>query len=241
LTAHVENVSDADHFGEMHVADGVCVGIAPVGDNLWNLTIVALAQRHGRAIAADPMRFFVRTLTCFPELESRIASATIAGEPLARVAEANREVSRTALLPSGPFDIATGRIVTDGIALTGDAAGYYDPFTGQGIFQALRSAEFLAEEVGTALRKGSSLAVQLRTYERRHKRLVGEARVLQRAIESVLARPRIADAAIRRLARRPAVSRALLAATGDLKPASSLLSPALLLSFGAPHLRRAPA
>jgi hypothetical protein len=51
----------------------------------------------------------------------------------------------------------------------------------------------------------------------------------------VLARPAFADAAIRRLAHRPRAARALLAATGDLRSAGSLLSPGPLFSFAGPR------
>jgi flavin-dependent dehydrogenase len=50
----------------------------------------------------------------------------------------------TAHLGHGDFSMVAGR----GYALLGDAAGFADPFTGEGIRQALRSAELLARAWG---------------------------------------------------------------------------------------------
>jgi flavin-dependent dehydrogenase len=238
LTAHVRDVEQPHGYGEMHVIAGACAGLAPVGDGEWNLTVVANAAAHAHSIAAHPMKFFARALQWFPRLRAAVAAATVRGEPIDRLAGAERAASRGMLHASGPFDTPARRIVADGIALTGDAAGYYDPFTGQGIYQAMRGAELLAATATAALHNGGPSAARLQEYARRQGRLVREARLLQRVIEYVLARPRFADAAIQRISRRPDAAAALLRVTGDLQPASSLLSPALLLSFAGPLLPR---
>ncbi len=122
-----------------------------------------------------------------------------------------------------------------GAALVGDAAGYYDPFTGQGIYQALASAELLAQEADAALRAGRpGDGILLRGYARRRLRLLRGARLLQRVIEAVLSRPCQADAILARLRRAPAAADALVAVTGDLRRAGSLLDPRLLFSLVAP-------
>ena len=224
LTAHVRGVADLGGFGEMHLAAGACVGVAPVeevdGDDvapsaLANVTLVVDAGRFGRDAARDPHAFFARALARFPALAARLPPL----EP------------RLRLLASGPFDWPTRTVVADGAALVGDAASYFDPFTGQGIHQALASAELLAEEADRALRSGDVSARALQRYAARRRRALREARLLQHLIDHVVRRPRLADAAVRRLARAPAAAAALIAATGDLLPPRRLLSPAVALSF----------
>jgi 2-polyprenyl-6-methoxyphenol hydroxylase-like FAD-dependent oxidoreductase len=57
LTFHAR-VDGVGSVGEMHVGDGVCVGIAPVaGGERCNLTVVADSDRFGRAVADDPRAF----------------------------------------------------------------------------------------------------------------------------------------------------------------------------------------
>ncbi|MBI4410623.1 MAG: NAD(P)/FAD-dependent oxidoreductase [Gemmatimonadetes bacterium] len=224
LTAHVIGIAAADGLGEMHLLDGLCAGVAPVTCHpemnvVHNLTLVADAARYGAEAAQDAEAFFWRTLRRFPRLAPRLESARLAPGV------------GPGLLASGPFDRPTRRVVCDGAALVGDAAGYYDPFTGQGIYQALTGAELLAESADHALRAGGVTARVLQPYARRQRLLLGEARALQRLVEVVVSRPALADRAIRRLARAPAAAIALIAATGDLRRARCLLSPAVAVSF----------
>lgn len=234
LTAHITGAVHPERMGEMHVGRDACAGIAPVGRDYGNLTLVLRADVFGRAVAEDAWRTFVRVLHSFPRLGLRLRDARVGNVSL-------RDESpscRPRLLASGPFDAPTRAIVHDGIALVGDAAGYFDPFTGQGICQALAGAELLAEEALEAFAAGDTSGRRLRRYERRLRAMTGAARLVQRGIETVLSHSRLADAAIARLARAPAAAHAILAVTGDLAPASSLLSPLPLLSFAVPRISR---
>ncbi|HEY8469324.1 MAG TPA: FAD-dependent oxidoreductase [Longimicrobiales bacterium] len=224
LTAHVRGLAGPGRLGEMHLAAGACAGVAPVeepGDDdvasapLANITLVVDADRFGREAARDPLAFFRSMLARFPGLAPRLP---LLGSPLH-------------LLASGPFDWPTRTVVADGAALVGDAAGYFDPFTGQGIYQALAGAELLAGEADLALRQGDVSARALRRYAARRRRMLRDARILQHLIDHVIRRPVLADAAIRRLARAPTAAAALIAATGDMLPPRRLLSPDITLSF----------
>jgi flavin-dependent dehydrogenase len=226
LTAHLLDVSGVSDLGEMHSGNGFCAGVAPVtaGDRpTCNVTLVADSDRYGRAAARDPLHFFSTMLDRLPALHGRFRQARFADPEQA-----------TPLLASGPFDRPTRTVVAEGVALVGDAAGYFDPFTGQGIYQALAGAELLADVAQAALAAGAPSVDRLQEYAARHTALVAPTHLLQRLIDEVLRRPRLAGFAIRRLAQRPAVARALLAATGDLKHPASLLSPALLFRFAGP-------
>jgi menaquinone-9 beta-reductase len=224
LTAHVR-LPDPGPFGEMHLADGLCLGVAPVGDAvhgtvLCNLTLVAAADRFGRAAAAQGAGgFFRATLAAFPR------AARLLPDPLP-----NGWPGR--LLASGPFDRPTRGSAAPGLALVGDAAGYYDPFTGQGIHNALAGARRLAAEAAELLRRDR--VPLLREYPRHHRRLGCEARLFQRVVEAVLARPAIADAALAVLARRPGFSAALVGVAGDLRPARFLLSATAIRTLACP-------
>lgn len=216
LTAHI-HCPDLDRtHGEMHVLEGGCVGFAPVGRGWFNVTLVVMADRAGDLRRHGADRFFRQWLD--------------------RAALPHRHMSDAApteLLASGPFDWPGRSAAAEGAALVGDAAGYYDPFTGQGMYHGMAGAELLAGVVGPRLRSGD-LSSALHSYARQHRRMVRPARRLQRLIEVVLARPATADLALRRLARSPAVMDRLVAVTGDLQPLRSLLSPAPLSTFVMP-------
>jgi flavin-dependent dehydrogenase len=133
-------------------------------------------------------------------------------------------------MASGPFDQPTRAAVVEGAALVGDAAGYFDPFTGQGIYQAMAGALLLADAAAAALHAGHAHE-PLHDYARGLTALVSAPRRVQRGIELVLARPRLADRCIRALAHAPSAASALIAVTGDVKPPRSLLSAQPLITF----------
>jgi menaquinone-9 beta-reductase len=170
----------------------------------------------GRRVAADRNRFFLEALRWFPAVSDNVRSAL---------------AMETRLYSSGPFDRPTRAVVADGAALVGDAAGYFDPFTGQGIYQALSSGEMLAEELHRGFMSGHVTRANLSKYAHRRAALVQPARRLQHVIDRVLSSPRGAEMAVRRLARAPALADALIAVTGDLLPVRALLSPAVLVSM----------
>ena len=125
--------ADSAHEGILDARDGVTLGLAPIraDGTRWNATLVGDSRRHGRTMAGDPAGFLrhvvsTRTDLCDWEVE---------GGPWA----------------SGPFDWPVRRCWAPGVVLVGDAAGYYDPFTGQGIYRALRSAELAAPAVDAVL------------------------------------------------------------------------------------------
>jgi menaquinone-9 beta-reductase len=218
LTMHLDFSPPDALFGEMHTGDGVCAGLAPLrGDeSRCNLTVVADAARFGRVVAADARAFVRSSLERLPGLRHRIPGSAM---------------DDAEMLASGPFDRPVRPAAFDGAVLVGDAAGYYDPFTGQGVFQAMRGAELLAAVAHDALRANDCSARRLAAYDGALIRLRRGPRLVQRGIEHVLARPAVANVTIRRVAAAPAFARGIVAVTGDLAPATSLLQPRVLLSL----------
>jgi flavin-dependent dehydrogenase len=209
LTAHVVGVDAGRGWGELRAIGRGCVGIAEVDGGRFNVTVV-VAGDEAREVAGDPAAYFDDALQRFGFADAR------------RVDE---------VLASGPFDFPVRRAIVDGALLVGDAAGYYDPFTGQGIFRALRGAELAARTADAALRAGDLSAAALAPYERDRRRAFGPGERVQHLVEAFVSRPALLRLVSRRFSRRPVLGDAIIRVTGDVRPVRSLLRPSLLLGL----------
>src|SRR5438046_6605506 len=122
-----------DGVGELHVSKRGDVGLGPVGDGVTTVALVVplAAVRRSRGEGRDFRRDFFAELERFPGLAGRFDPRRLVRDVLA--AGPFAQWSRTAVAPGG------------GAVLVGDAADFFDPFTGQGIYSAMRGAELAAE------------------------------------------------------------------------------------------------
>ncbi|HZI93156.1 MAG TPA: NAD(P)/FAD-dependent oxidoreductase, partial [Patescibacteria group bacterium] len=201
LWSHMENMRGLGDRGEMHVFDGGYVGVAPLQGaadrGLANVTMVLTASRWSRA-RADIRGYFLDLLRSHPELGRRVADAGLV----------------TPLRGIGPLACSASRLTGDGLAMVGDACGFVDPFTGEGIFMALESARLMAEAVA---------AGSLDRYESAWRAAFSSKLRLCRLLQIVIARPWLARYVARALGSRKDLADRMVGATGDLFPASSVL------------------
>jgi flavin-dependent dehydrogenase len=116
--------------------------------------------------------------------------------------------------------------------LVGDAAGFLDPFTGEGLHRAIVSAE-LAAEVVDAVLAGRPQA-RLVDYDRAMLERFATKDLVSRVVQAFLARPAMFEYAARRLAARERVRETMGLVIGDLAPASRVLDPRYLAALLAP-------
>ncbi|HVL53691.1 MAG TPA: hypothetical protein VM344_05470, partial [Vitreimonas sp.] len=110
----------------------------------------------------------------------------------------------------------------------GDAAGFLDPFTGEGLHRAVVSARLAAAAVDAHL-QGRSGA--MRAYDRAmHRRFLAKDAV-SLVVQAFLSRPALFEYASRRLAVRPDVRETMGLVIGDLVPATRGLDPRFLVAL----------
>src|SRR5213079_1742001 len=222
FTAHVADVAGIDGVGELHVSERGYVGLGPVADGITTVALVlplATVRREGlgggRGGGRDFRRSFFAELEQFPGLTGRFDPRRLVRDVLATGPFA--QWSRTAAAPGG------------GALLVGDAADFFDPFTGQGIYSAMRGAELAAECLIPAL--GRLDAAALAPYDRARRREFRGKWLLERLIGVGVGWPALTDRVVRRLAARPDLPDLLVSATGNIVPARRVLRASVLAQF----------
>jgi 2-polyprenyl-6-methoxyphenol hydroxylase-like FAD-dependent oxidoreductase len=100
--------------------------------------------------------------------------------------------------------------------VVGDAAGYVEPFTGEGMAWAVASAAALAPLAARAIREWDDGLVS--EWEATHSRVVGRRQRVCRVVSRVLRSPRLTGLAVRALAAFPFLSRPVVAALNRPSP-----------------------
>ncbi len=114
-------------LGEMHVRQGHYIGVAPVPGGLTNACLVVPGGLADLPFA-QPADALHKMLHADPELSARFAKARAAAAPVML----------------GPMAVDASAAGEPGLLLAGDAAGFIDPMTGDGLRFALRGAELAA-------------------------------------------------------------------------------------------------
>jgi flavin-dependent dehydrogenase len=128
----------------------------------------------------------------------------------------------------GPLAYRVAEPRHGGVLLVGDAAGFYDPFTGEGLFIALRSAEMLAEVAHAALRRGDVSARALAPYARARRSAFSDKQWVTRALQFLIGRRRLSNWAADGIAPHPRLLDAMMGVIGDFVPPRELLRPSVI-------------
>lgn len=212
FVAHVAGVSGMRASAELHFREEAYVGLNQIGQNRTNVALVVPSARAGRA-RGRVQQFFAETLAEFPEVRKRVE----AGEMVRPI------------LATGPFAVWSPRVIAPGALLVGDAADFFDPATGDGIYAALRGAELVAETAAMALsRPGPVTLERLIQYRRMRRRVFAGKWVLERVLDYALRFPRLFDRGISRLGRREDMAHTVIGLAGGFVPIREVLSPVFL-------------
>jgi flavin-dependent dehydrogenase len=208
LVTHYTGVGDVGEHGEMHVERDGYVGIADVGNGVTTVALV-VGISQSRAVSADRTRFLEQWLMAHDHLRARFASA--------------RRVSP--VVATGPFASHARRAWSPGVALVGDAADFFDPFTGEGIYSALRGGELLVPAILEALDAAhpSRADAALARYDSVRRAEFGGKWIVERAISAVVGWAPLINRAARNLSRRKRFADLLIGVTGDFVPAREVI------------------
>jgi flavin-dependent dehydrogenase len=197
IGAYFEGVDALTSMGEMHVRDGHYIGVAP--------------SRDGRANACLVQPFAGGVAWRSPEalLEARLGADPVLAPRFARA----RRAGRAQVL--GPLAIDARRPGCAGLLLVGDAAGFIDPMTGDGIRLAFASAEAAAVVTAQLLDGRLDEDAAPAAYAAALRPRIGRKRAFNRLMRQLVGSPRAVRLAARAAAVWPGAFGAVIRYAGD--------------------------
>lgn len=194
-------------YVEVHWQNGVEAYITPSGPHQVGVAFLWEPKRYQQVAGGDAL--IPSLLHAFPHLEARLADVPRLDTP-----RAVGPLQRTATAP-----------IADGLLLIGDAAGYLDAITGEGISLATAQALCLARTVVPVLqaKKTASPTVrELAGYARAHGQIVGPYRRMTGLVLLLSRFPWLVERIVRALDQQPHLFRHLLSANMGLTSPWSL-------------------
>jgi len=212
LHAYYENVRGSEQAGEMHLpGTGAYVGLNPGPQGLLNVTYVCDLEALGPSPKARAGDLLDTALAGIPSLGARFAAA--------------RRATDVSIL--APLAVRTRRVCSGPVLLAGDAAGFLDPLTGEGMYGAIVSGEL-------AGRRAAALALEgapAQGYARDYRRAFGAKPPLNRILQWLLRRPMLLEALGGRFTLRPHLGDTLMAVIGNVERPAELLRARMLLGL----------
>jgi menaquinone-9 beta-reductase len=172
IGGYFDGVADLTNRGEMHVRDDHYIGVAPMPDGLANACLVQALQAR-KAVWSNPSALLTSALRADARLGERFARARLVAPPHVL----------------GPMAVDARSAGVPGMLLAGDAAGFIDPMTGDGLRFALLGASFAAAVAGDLLAGKLDPAGAVAALARRRREAFAAKYRFNRAIRALVARP----------------------------------------------------
>jgi menaquinone-9 beta-reductase len=194
LHCYLRPISPLPRKGQMHLLTcGSYVGINPISNQEVNFSIVTNTENLK---AHEDSRAYINAIIK-DRIELRNQFYPLEDEPI----KITSPLSRHAL-----------EIVRGKVALVGDAAGFIDPLTGEGITAATRMASILAEEIS----RSSSIQEALLKYSLRRKLEFKEKEKINLLFQQILKRPMTSEIMAWFLKNSPSLRSVFLGVIGNI-------------------------
>jgi menaquinone-9 beta-reductase len=212
FAAHWQGVLLPRAYCYMHVSRPGYTGISSVGDDTSNVVLVVDRSALGHE---KPEAFYHRVLM----KNCRRREMLMKGERLEPVRSVESLAFKVKPVPCG------------GLVLVGDAMGFIDPFTGEGIYLSLRSSQIAAQVIHAGLQNSDFSQKFLSVYNKRRQEEFGGKFLLSRALQGLITNRMACNRVMKSLARNPTLAETLAGVIGDILPAGKVVSTRFLVQL----------
>jgi 2-polyprenyl-6-methoxyphenol hydroxylase-like FAD-dependent oxidoreductase len=176
---------------EVNAVDGYELYVTPVAPGVVGVAALCEKRTMDAGVGAPDARLDALIARC-PEVAARVA------EPVSKA------------LACGPLRVRARDVCAGRAVLVGDAAGYVDAITGEGMSLALKTAHLASTAIRAGL-AGADVRSAFAAYRTQRARAFRDHAILTFGLVELARRPLLARRAIARLAREPALFSRLLA------------------------------
>jgi flavin-dependent dehydrogenase len=224
LVAHYRGVP-GQPCAEVHLLPGGFFAATTVDDGIFSVNLIVPRKTLRSRDAADWDGFVASHFAAAPGMAERLRG----GERIERW----RGI--------GPLAHTTTAQTFPGCALVGDACGYVDPLTGEGIYFSLFAARALASALASALADPVHADAAMAGYVAARRREIGPRLWASTALQRALRHPWLVRTFLRRAAKWPALADLVVTLTGDSIHPRDLLRPSFWRTFRAGEVAGATA
>jgi flavin-dependent dehydrogenase len=177
----------------MHIRRDHYVGVAPVPGGITNVCVVS--ESHGRL--GNPAAALLQSIQTHADLRERFTNASMVSPAVSM----------------GPLAVDATACGIPGLLLAGDASGFIDPMTGDGLRFAIVGGELAGRAALAALADGRAAHRRLARWRRR---AFGRKHAFNRTLRAIVAAPRAVSAASAAARIAPWTVSRLIAVAGDV-------------------------
>ena len=210
FSAHWQGVRLPDDYCYMHVSRPGYTGISSVGNGRANVVLVVDRSALGDE-KAETLYHNVLMSNC---RRCEMLQGAERVEPV-------RSVESLAF--------AVKPVPCGGLVLVGDAMGFIDPFTGEGIYLSLRSSQIAGEVIHAGFQNSNFSRKFLSVYNARRQEEFGDKFLLSRVLQWLIYNRPFCNGVMKRLSTNRVLAETLVGVIGDILPAKKVVSMKFLL------------
>lgn len=238
FSAHWQGVCLPQDYCYMHISRPGYTGISSVGNGRVNVVLVVETQEKS-------LNQNQKVLPCMSQLPRRgvVEGSALGGDkPEAfyhRVLMQNAR--RRKMLEGGErmepvrsvesLAFAVKPVPCGGLMLVGDATGFIDPFTGEGIYLSLRSSQLAGEVIHSGFQNSNFSRNFLSVYDERRKQEFGGKFLLSRILQGLIYNRVLCNRVMKSLSANRVFAESLVGVIGDILPAKKVVSLKFLLQL----------